>query len=338
MAELSSWATEPVVFTVGFFDGVHRGHQALLGELAVGARKRSAQSLIITFANSPRGFHHPDKDYPLLTLPEEKLLLLGRSGADAALMLDYDASIAAQSALDFMRGLGALVEVRGFCIGYDSRLGNDQISGRQAYERLCAELGIDLIYVDALTDGGRPVKSREARELLRQGRVAELAAVLGHPYFVSGRVESGKGKGRHRLHIPTANLLLPPLKLAPPTGIYAGAGVVDGSRYPAAVCVMSSRQHQNTVLERNLDEAPESEVDDGRVVVEAHLSRYAGDLYGRALMIEFVAKLRDWIDFESEEQLRLQIRRDIAATEAVFEQQAARPEVVSSNDEDSEPT
>jgi riboflavin kinase/FMN adenylyltransferase len=323
MAELQAWATKPVVFTVGFFDGVHRGHQALLATLIAGAREREAQSLIITFANSPRGYHYPEKRYPLLTLPEEKLLLLGRTGADATLMLEYDASIAAQSARQFMDGLGAALTLRGFCIGYDSKLGHDQLGGEETYRQLCAELGIDLIFVPALTDGGRPVKSREARELLRQGRVGELRAVLGHAYFVSGKVEAGKGKGSHELKIPTANLLLPPLKLAAPTGIYAGAGVVEGRRYPAAVCVMSSRQHQHTVLERNNHCGPESDVDDGRVVVEAHLAGYSGDLYGQALLIEFLAKLRDWVDFDTEEQLRLQIRRDIAATAAVFEQESA---------------
>jgi riboflavin kinase/FMN adenylyltransferase len=323
MAELTDWASRPVVFTVGFFDGVHRGHQALLGALTSGAREREAHSLIITFSNSPRGYHYPEKRYPLLTLPEEKLLLLGRTGADATLMLKYDASIAAQSARQFLDGLGAALTLKAFCIGYDSKLGHDQIGGEAAYRQVCDALGIDLIFVPALTDGGRPVKSREARELVRQGRAGELRTVLGHPYFVSGKVEAGKGKGGHALKIPTANLLLPALKLAPPTGIYAGVGVVEDRRYPAAVCVMSSRQHQHTVLERNQSAAAGSEVDDGRVVVEAHLAGYSGDLYGRALRIEFLAKLRDWIDFDSEEQLRLQIRRDIAATEAAFEQESA---------------
>jgi len=323
MAELTAWAVKPVVFTVGFFDGVHRGHQALLGTLTAAARERDAYSLIITFSNSPRGYHYPEKHYPLLTLPEEKLLLLGRTGADAALMLTYDASIAAQSARQFLDSLGAVMPLAGFCIGYDSKLGNDQLGGREAYEQLCSELDVDLIFGEALTESGRPVKSREARELLRQGRVGELRSVLGHAYFVSGKVEAGKGKGGHELKIPTANLLLPPLKLAAPTGIYAGAGVVDGRRYPAAVCVMSSRQHQHTVLERNNRCGPESDVDDRRVVVEAHLTGYSGDLYGQALLIEFLARLRDWIDFDSEEQLRLQIGRDIAATAAVFEQESA---------------
>ena len=95
---------------------------------------------MITFSNSPRGYHNPDKQYPYLTMPEEKLHLLEYTGVDVTLMLEYGASIASQRAAEFIAGLGRYIDVIGLCVGYDSRLGSDQIGGQATYERLVAEL------------------------------------------------------------------------------------------------------------------------------------------------------------------------------------------------------
>ncbi len=320
MDELGTGLAGPVVLTVGFFDGLHRGHRLLLDRLATSARRLGARSLAITFTNSPRGFHYPDKQYPYLTMPEEKLWLLASTDIDAVLMVEYDASIAAQSAAQFLRGLGERIELAGLCSGYDSKLGNDQIAGREGFEQLAAELGIELIFVAALAEDGQPVKSRRARELVRRGRVAEARAFLDHPYFVLGPVVHGKGKGARALSVATANLELPPRKLAPPTGIYACRGEVAGRRYPAAVCVMTAILHQSTVLERG--ELPGDEVmGDRRTVVEAHLVGFEGKLYGQALRIDFIEYLRAWIDFETPAALHDQILCDIEATLDVFERE-----------------
>jgi riboflavin kinase/FMN adenylyltransferase len=313
MDELGAGLSGPVVLTVGFFDGLHRGHRLLLDQLATGARRLNARSLAITFTNSPRGYHYPDKQYPYLTMPEEKLWLLSKTDVDAVLMVEYDASIAARSAAEFLSGLGERIELAGLCSGYDSRLGHDQIAGREAYQRLAAELGIELVFVEALAEDGQPVKSRRARELVRRGRVAEARAFLDHPYFVLGPVVHGKGKGARALNVATANLELPPRKLAPPTGVYACRAEVNGLRYPAAVCVMTAILHQSTALEHG--ELPGEEVaGDRHSVVEAHLIGYDGNLYGQALRIDFIEYLRAWIDFETPAALHDQIEADIAAT------------------------
>ena len=316
IGELAGQVSGPVVFTVGFFDGVHLGHRYLLDRLKAAARQADAQSLVITFSNSPRGFHRPEEQFAYLTMPVEKLALLAATGVDATLMLDYDASIARQNSREFMRWIGAHVRVEGFTIGYDSRLGCDQIAGEEAYRRLTGELGIDLTFVPEHTLAGRPVKSRQTRELVRAGEMDAVRRLLGHPYFIMGTVGHGKGKATNELSIPTANLALPAAKLAPPVGIYAGLAHVNSAAYPAACCVMTNGLQHNTALEH--DEGPQAVTSPNKMIVEAHLVEFQGDLYGRPLRLDLIKRLRDWIDFDSPEALHQQIQRDIEATLAAI--------------------
>ncbi len=197
------------------------------------------------------------------------------------------------------------------CVGYDSRLGNDQIAGRENFESLGRRLGIQVRYVEALSRDGQAYKSRTVRDLICQGNMPEVQQLLGHPYFVLQEIVHGKGRGGTRLGTPTANMLLPLEKLTPPTGVYACLAEVDGEPYPAATCVMSSELAHRTVLEREqrLDELP---TELNRIVMESHLLGYEGDLYGKVLKLSFVKRLRSWIEFESVDQLKQQLEIDFA--------------------------
>lgn len=321
-SELGALAPGPVAFTVGFFDGVHRGHKALLDALATAASNRAARSLAITFTNSPRGFHVPAKQHPYLTMPDEKLHLLGRTGIDATLLLEYDFAVARHTAAGFIELLSSHVPVSELVIGYDSRFGCDMVGGRDGFTALTNALGIGLTFVEAVMRGGRPVKSRETRELAGGGRMAAVREILGHPYFVMGAVGHGKGKGGAELRVPTANLVMPAMKLAPPMGIYAGVGTVNGRGYPAALCVMSTGQHIRTALESGGKTSPEEPDDPQQMMIEAHLLDFEGSLYGRVLKLDFLKHLRNWINFATPEELREQIRLDVEATRAVV---AAEP-------------
>jgi len=316
-SELGDWSDRPVVFTVGFFDGVHRGHQALVRTLTDTAREYAADSLLITFANSPRGFHQPDRRFPYLTMPEEKLHLLKGLGIDATLMLDYDAGVAANTAAEFIGLINAQAPVKALVIGYDSRFGCDMVGGLAGFTELTEKLGLGLRFVEAVTYDDRPVKSRETRELTRRGRMADVRSVLGHPYFAIGTVRHGKGKGGRELSIPTANLVMPPQKLCPPVGIYAGVAEVAGRRYPAAMCVMTAEVHVRTALENGGESliAPLEPMD--TTVIEAHLLDFTGSLYGQVIKVDFIKHLRGWVDFASPAELLTRIERDIAETRAV---------------------
>jgi riboflavin kinase/FMN adenylyltransferase len=315
---LAKWDIPAVVFTIGFFDGVHRGHQALLAELNRAAHKQGAASLAVTFSNSPRSFHNPGQQHRYITTHEEKLLLLADCGVNATMMLDYDASVASQDAARFIRSLGAHVPLKALCIGYDSTLGCDQVGGREGFTTLASELGLGLVFVEALADAGNPVKSSQVRRHVLQGEMQQARQLLGHPYCVLGVVQRGKGKGRARLGVPTANLVLPAEKLAPAPGVYACRSRIRGKHYPAAVCVMSGVQHVNTPLEKGERNPAPAKLAD--VVVEAHLVGYDGDLYGKYIRLDFIEHLREWRDFATPESLHAQIKDDIARAVKVLEQ------------------
>jgi len=316
---LAKWDIPAVVFTIGFFDGVHRGHQALLAELNRAAHKQGAASLAVTFSNSPRSFHNPGQQHKYITTPEEKLLLLADCGVNATMMLDYGASIASQDAAGFIRSLGAHVPLKTLCIGYDSTLGCDQVGGRESFTAATNELGLDLVFVEALTDAGKPVKSSQVRRHILQGEMQQARQLLGHPYCVLGAVQRGKGKGRARLGVPTANLVLPPEKLAPAPGVYACRGRAGGKYYSAAVCVMSAAQHVHTSLEQG--EGDLSPAMPAGVVVEAHLVGYDGDIYGQYIRLDFIELLREWREFGTPESLHAQIEEDIARAAKALERE-----------------
>ncbi|MCH7472625.1 hypothetical protein IIA79_06705 [bacterium] len=361
-ATLGGWSPGPVVATIGFFDGLHLGHQHLLDCLSAAVGERAARSLVITFSNSPRAFHQPGSVLRYLTMPEEKLQLLAASGVDATLMIEYNESVAIQTAAMFLKGISHFVELAGLCAGYDTTIGSDMVGGKEGLEQLTGKLGIDLIFVEPFLADGRPVKSSQARRLVRAGEVERARVVMGHPYFAISKVRRGKGKGAKRLGIPTANLYLPWQKLTPKAGVYAALGEVLGESYPAAVCVMSDEQARRTVLEReetggesgtrmqrnNHDVWKGSATPlDGRghrllphtelggaarcggvhTVMEAHIIGYSGEtarsgrpepLYDLPLKLSFVARLRDWIDFDTQGALQEQMLQDIAETERII--------------------
>lgn len=324
-SELESWAanTAAVALAIGYFDGVHRGHAALFDRLKAAAARHPAQTLVLTFSNSPREFHQPEERWRFLNTPVEKLLLLGRQRLDAALMLRYDRSIASQQAALFLKGLMHHAPLKVFVAGYDSAIGSDLVRGEAAFAELCARLGLELEFVAPFELEGGEVKSSRVRLLVEQGEMQQAAQLMGHPYFVLGPVVHGKGKGAERLDVPTANLILPPDKLPPPVGIYAALAEVDGRFYPAATCVMTAQLWHSTPLEIGSSGIPPGMSAD-QPVVETHLLDFTGNLYGDTLTLHFLEKLRDWQDFTDTALLQATIQRDIEQTRAVCAAQQMR--------------
>lgn len=322
--ELAHWAKAPLALTVGFFDGVHSGHQYLLRRLRAQAAEHGAQALVVTFRNSPRAFHQHAGEWRYITLPEEKLAMLAATGVEATLLLEYDQSVADQTAEEFIRGINAQAQVVALCLGYDTSIGKEMLRGEAAFTQLAAHLELALDFVEPYAPAGQPVKSSLARGLIAAGDVAGARAVLGHPYFVMGTVGAGKGKGGAQLHAPTANIYLPPEKIAPPTGVYACLAEAAGRTYPAAVVVLSDAQAKNTVIDR--DGQPGARAGDpAQMIVETHLIGYAGDLYGSALTVRFLQRLRDFRDFDTAEALIAQIQLDVAMAQDAVARETAPP-------------
>jgi len=316
--DLHAWAQGPVALTAGFFDGVHRGHQHLLLRLRELAARHGAQSVVVTFSNSPRAFHQHGGEWRYITLPEEKLALLAGTGVDATLIIPYTQAVADQSARQFLAGIAAQCRLVALCLGYDTSIGCDMLRGREQFSRLAAELGLELSFVEAHAPEGAPVKSSRARELIVAGDMAAARQVLGHPYFVMGTIGAGKGKGGPLLGAPTANIYLPHEKISPPPGVYAGLAGAGERRYAAAIVVLTDEQARNTVLERD-GQAHPLPGDPTQMIVETHLIGYAGDLYGAPLTVQFLSRLRDFRDFASAEELAAQIRLDIEQVKSMAE-------------------
>jgi riboflavin kinase/FMN adenylyltransferase len=310
--ELGTWASTPVVISVGFFDGVHRGHQQLIQELRREAASRQAVSLLITFSNSPRQFHDPGRQWKFLTTPEEKLYALSRTGVDAVLMLRYDESICRQSAAMFLKGLQHFVDLRAAVFGYDTSIGNDLVRGETALEELCLSQEIGYRVVPAYSANGVTVKSSLLRNLVTKGQVDEAAKLMGHPYFVLSRVLHGRGQGQTQLAIPTANQRLARDKLAPLIGIYAGSAMIGREYLPAAICVMSvACVAKSTAIGGNEFYDKDDPTD---MLVESHILDFSGDIYEQVIRLDFHKRIRDWENFDNPEELRLRMQEDIRIT------------------------
>lgn len=287
--------------TIGFFDGVHRGHQFLISRLAAMARERGMESLVITFDRHPRQVVHADYVPQLITPLDEKLRLLAATGADQVATLHFDADMARLSAHDFMLevlsrryGVGALL------IGYDNRFGHNRAEGFDDYAAYGREMGIEVVSNTPVDVDGMRVSSSLVRRLLGEGDVAEANVCMGHCFAVEGRVEHGYEEGR-RLGFPTANIARDcEEQIMPRHGVYVARISVEGGEWRRAMLNVGD----NPTFSRQ------------RTTLEAHIIGFDGNIYGRHVRMELLARLRDERRFDSVEQLRLQLQRDREATMA----------------------
>jgi riboflavin kinase/FMN adenylyltransferase len=284
---------EPAV-TIGNFDGVHRGHRALVAEAVARARARGGEAVVLTFDPHPAHVLAPARVPPVLTTAEQKAELLGGLGLDLLVELPFTPEVAELSPEAFADGVlvGAL-GARQVVVGEAFRFGHGRSGDAATLARLGATLGFTVSAVPPVLDGGRPVSSSRVREALAEGDVAHAAALLARPHFVDGTVVEGDHRGR-QLGFPTANLEAGGA-LLPARGVYAGRCRLPGGEERLAVV--------------NVGERPTF---GGRTVtVEAHLPGYSGDLYGQDLRLSFAARLRAEQRFASAAELVAQIRRDV---------------------------
>lgn len=293
--ELDDLKLENTWLTIGVFDGVHRGHAALLRRLVEGARQAGAIPAVLTFHPHPAAVLKGETSFSYLTPPAEKAALLAGLGAEAVISLTFDRILAEQSAETFMRRLARSLGLRRLLIGYDFALGR----GREGDAALLADLGKGLGYtverVQPIEDTEGILSSTSIRQHLLAGRVAEAAAQLGRFYSVSGPVVHGDGRGR-KIDLPTANLAPPPEKVLPANGVYACWAWIGGEKHAAVT---------------NIGTRPTFTPERSGPSVETHILDFSRDLYGQELRLEFVARLREERKFPGVEALLAQIRADI---------------------------
>jgi riboflavin kinase / FMN adenylyltransferase len=288
--------------TVGSFDGVHLGHQAVLREIDRRAKAAGRASVLVTFDPHPLEVVNPEAAPPLLTTGPERLEILAQSPLDYVLLLRFDRHLAGLTPEGFVREvLLHRCGVRELVIGHDHGFGRGRSGDVETLRRLGARHGFDVDVVQPVDFGGQHVSSSRIRRAVAGGDLATAAAMLGRPYGVVGRVGRGERRGR-LLGVPTINLdELPARKLLPPDGVYAVQVEWRGGRTGGM-----------------MNQGPRPTFNEGRRVLEAHLFGYEGDLYGEWVRIEWVERLRDIERFESVEHLREQLQHDRARALAVL--------------------
>jgi riboflavin kinase/FMN adenylyltransferase len=291
--------------TIGAYDGVHRGHRALLGELSREAGARHLSSAVVTFDRHPATVVRPDSAPLLLTDLEQKLELLARCGIERTLVVPFDRARADETAEDFVHEVlvgdfGARLVV----VGEDFHFGHGRKGNVALLRELGSELGFEVIGIGLSASGGDPVSSTRIRHLVADGDVAGAAELLGRAHEVRGTVVPGDGRGGAVLGFPTANVDVPEDIALPGDGIYAGYHRrPDGSTHPAAISVGRRPTFYPS--------AP-------RPLVEAYLLDFEGDLYGERAGVSFVARLRPERRFESVEALVAQMHADVADARSVL--------------------
>ncbi len=287
--------------TVGVFDGVHRGHQQIIKKLVAGAHANELPAIVLTFDPHPAKLFGRG-DIKLLTLPGERARLLGKYGVDAVITHPFDSELADTTAFDFMQSLKTQLGLAHLILGYDSTLGKNREGNAARLTEIGLELGYTVDVVSALSDESGVISSTEIRKLVTVGKVDEAARLMGHPYRLQGLVTHGDQRGK-TIGFPTANLEYAREKVMPSGGIYACWAYLGGERHKAAV---------------NLGTNPTFTPDKRTLNVEAYLLDFNRDIYGEMLQLEFVARLRAELKYDSVDALIKQIHLDVEQTREIL--------------------
>jgi riboflavin kinase/FMN adenylyltransferase len=280
--------------TVGSFDGVHLGHQAVLREIDRRARAAGRASVLVTFDPHPLEVVNPEAAPPLLTTGPERLEILALAPLDYVLLVRFDRHLAGLSPEEFVRTvLLQRCALRELVIGHDHGFGRGRSGDVETLRRLGLSEGFEVDVVPPVDFGGQHISSSRIRRAVAGGDLSTAAAMLGRRYGVVGRVGEGERRGR-LLGVPTINLSeLSPRKLLPPDGVYAVRVEWRGGSAGGM-----------------MNQGPRPTFQDGRRILEAHIFDFDGDLYGEWVRIEWIERLRDIEQFRSVEQFQEQLERD----------------------------
>jgi riboflavin kinase/FMN adenylyltransferase len=304
--------TRPSVATIGFFDGVHRGHRYLINSVVKEAEARGLQSTVVTFDRHPRQVLGSDFQPQLLSTNEEKQILLSKTGVERCVMLPFSKQMAQLSARDFMENiLKERLGVQVLIIGYDNRFGHNRNEGFDDYVRYGKDLGMEVTQSDGFAhvkgygDNQQEVNvsSTLVRSYIEKGNLEAANDCLGHPYFLTGKVVHGVKEGR-KLGFPTANLdVSSSRQLIPPSGVYAVKVRIPGS-------MTDYHGMMNIGVRPTFDGAQQT--------LEVHIMQYTGNLYGEEIHVAFLHRIRGERKFASPEELAVQLNKDKKQIEDLF--------------------
>jgi len=289
------------VVSIGNFDGVHRGHQAVICSAVAAARDRSAPSVVCTFDPHTRVFLRPDHPPRLLESLQQRVAAIGELGVDILVVIPFDREVAQTPREAFLdRFLLGSIGARQMHVSKDFTFGAGGLGNVAYLQRMAPQRGFAVTVVPAVMADGDPVSSSRIRDAIAAGRVEEAGALLGRPFALSGVVVAGEGRGRE-MSAPTANLDVGD-RFVPARGVYVTEACVGNRSYPAVT---------------NVGVRPT--FDDGRgSTVETHLLAGGSDLYGKSVAVAFLKRLRDERRFDDADALAAQIHDDVQAASRYF--------------------
>jgi riboflavin kinase/FMN adenylyltransferase len=295
--------TDGLVATVGFFDGVHRGHRFLIDILKDAAHARRLPSAVITFSQHPRAVLHTDYQPKLLNSHEEKLARLAETGVDYCILLDFNVALSELTAQEFISSvLSQQWKVKTLLTGYDHRFGRNRTDSFGQYAGYASACGMEALKASPCMDDGVAVSSSEVRKQLAAGRVERAAGLLGYPYSLKGHVVHGDKIGR-TLGFPTANIMVDEqFKMLPCEGVYAVEAALREKKYKGMLYI---------------GRRPTLDIAAQTTGMEVHLLDFAGDIYMDEITVSFIRHIRGDIRFGSLEELGEQLKRDRESVNAV---------------------
>jgi len=292
---------EEVFLTIGFFDGIHIGHQKIIGEVVKRAKTKNAKSCVVTFDKHPSELFSGEK-VKFLTCWEEKKEILNSLGVDIVQLFTFDAEFSRLSPGSFLEKISCLFRIKEIIVGEEFTFGFRREGNVDFLRKNQKKFGYRLEAIPPVKLDGKKVGSSLLREFLREGKIKEVIRGLGRPPTVIGRVIKGKGRGK-KIGFPTANLEPPPEKLLPESGVYAGYVEFDGERCKALL---------------NIGAKPT--FGDFEPSVEVHIMDFNGELYGKIIKVHLLERIRKILDFSSPFCLSLQIKKDKEKAEKILEE------------------
>jgi riboflavin kinase / FMN adenylyltransferase len=306
--------TAPPVAAIGFFDGLHRGHRAMIADLEAWASEVGGKPVAITFDRHPSEVLGRRPAVPMTSLLH-RLVLLAREGLDATLVLRFDLELASWTPEDFIRRvLHERLGARRLLLGFDGAFGRGRTGTFEYLKEREADLGIEVRRAEAYLLDGTRVSSTLVREALLTGDLRLLESLLGRPFSVLAEVKAGDRRGR-TLGFPTANLILPAGSLPPPGVYFARAARLELPGLGERAMVVPAEKPSFLPAVVNIGRRPTFGAE-GKLIMETHILDFEGDLYGRHIEVEILERHRDECRFSGTEALIAQIRRDVEARRA----------------------
>lgn len=293
-----------MIFSIGSFDGYHRGHCQLFSAAQEMSARLGVSWQIVTFSPHPRKVLGNGLD-TILFSEEEKKFIRQFLHLPEPIVIQFTLQFAAEPPEKFLADLDLKWGVDGIVVGDDFHFGKDKTGNGKTLERVCRSRGWKLALIpQLLSEGGLPISSSRIREMLDSGRVSTATDLLGYPFFMMSQVRYGQQRGRN-LGFPTANFIPEKDKKLPAEGVYAGAALLEKSWIPAAISV-----GRNPTF-----------LTDGILRVEVHLIQFCGDLYGKTFPVAFLERLRPIVRFAGARELCAQMKIDCGKVVQTFRDQ-----------------